>query len=948
MAEIQSQETGPLSTAQRVLVALKEARAQLAAAERAKHEPIAVVGLGCRFPGAANPTAFWQLLQQGGDAIGEVPRTRWNVDEFYDASLEYDDTMNTRWGGFLDQIDQFDPAFFGLSNAEAAAMDPQQRLLLEVSWEALEDAAIAPSALAGSQTGVFVGVTARDYYDLMRHAPPRAGTGILESIIANRLSYQLDLQGPSLVVNTACSSSLVAVHLACQSLRMGESALALAGGVHIILSPQWTVAFSQAGMTSADGHCKTFDAAADGYVRAEGCGMVVLKRLADAERDGDRVYALIRGSAVNQDGRSTGLTAPNGVAQQRVIRQALANAGVAPGEVDYVEAHGTGTPLGDAIELHALKAVLGAPLPEEKQPATGAQQKHRKPCALGSVKANIGHLEAAAGIAGLIKAVLAVVHGEAPPHPRFASLNPHLGDLDFFEIPTIHQRSAITPHIAGISSFGIGGTNAHVIVAAAPTASDSASHPSDQASAQLLTLSAKSQPALVALAARYQEYLATQPGVNLADVCFTANTGRAHFQQRLAIVAGDVATLQAALAGFASDQATPKVKSDGEKRAPQGRPYDYRSHETAPKVAFLFAGQGTQVVGMGRRLYPTQPTFRRVLDQCDEILQPVLGKSLLHELLYPPQPQAAPLLDQTTYAQPALFALEYALATLWQSWGVKPDAVMGHSVGEYVAACVAGVMALEEGLHLIAERGRLMGGLPQHGAMTIVFAEAAVVADALAPHAHAVSIAAHNGPKQVVLSGEAAALATVVKRLEEDFYITRPLNVSHAFHSPLMEPILAEFTRYAAQIHFAAPTITLVSNLTGQILDAAPDAQYWRDHIRQPVRFADGIATVAQQGITTFVEIGPSDTLINLGRRCLPKGSGEWLASLAEENPEQWLHTLAALYTAGVQVDWTAFAQGEVGATTHPYRKLSLPTYPFQRRRCWLEAYETRTFTKER
>ncbi len=944
-----------LATSQRVLLALQEARAKLAAAERANNEPIAVIGMGCRFPGAENPAALWALLRRGGEAISEVPATRWDADTYYEPVVEYGDTMNTRWGGFLDQVDQFEPAFFGLSNAEAAAMDPQQRLLLEVSWEALEDAAIVPATLAGTQTGIFVGVTSCDYHDLMLNTPPRAGTGVLETIIPNRLSHLFDLQGPSVAVNTACSSSLVAVHLACQSLRSGESDLMLAGGVNVILTPEWMVTFSQAGMMAADGRCKSFDAAADGYVRAEGCGMVVLKRLSDAQRDGDRIWAVVRGSAVNQDGHSAALTAPNGVAQQAVIRRALANAGIAPTEVDYVEAHGSGTPLGDAIEVSALVAALhGGPGSENGAP--------RIPCGLGSVKANIGHLEAAAGVASMIKTVLTLYHGEVSPHPTLGQLNPHIDDLDFFVIPTLAEPSALVPHVAGISSFGLGGTNAHVVITAAQDATNIAANiatniaPPNDRPRHLLTLSAKSGTALGTLAARYQQLLVDQPAVALADLCFTANSGRTHFDHRLAIVACDRAMLQRELATFAAATAETESAYTQDSQRPDGN----------RTMAFLFTGQGAQAIGMGQQLYATQPTFRRTLDQCNEILQPLLGESLLsvmfgqdHELKgqgdkergsegdgATASSQQLAAIHQTAFAQPALFVLEYALAQLWRSWGVVPDAVMGHSVGEVVAACVAGCMTLEDGLRLIAERGRLMGALPPVGSMAVVFAEEAVVRDAIAPYADAVALAAINGPKQFVISGETAVVAAVVEQLEEEFYTARPLQVSHAFHSPLMDPMLDAFARYAAQIRFQEPTIPLVSNLTGTLMTGAPDATYWRNHIRQPVRFAAGMQALAEVGITTFVEIGPADTLISMGRRCLPKGAAHWFASLcADTDGEEWgglLDTLAALYVSGVTIDWAGFDRD------YPRHKVSLPTYPFQRRRCWLEADEIRTFTREK
>lgn len=916
-----TQNDAQLSPAQRVMTALKEARAQLEELKSARHEPIAIIGMECRFPGANNTAALWQLLIEQRIATREVPADRWAIDDYYESPLESEDAMSTRWGGFLDQVDQFDPAFFGIPYREACTMDPQQRLALEVAWEALENAGIAPTSLAGSATGVFMGASACDYADLLLDAPTRGGSGVFECIIANRLSYWLDLRGPSMAIDTACSSALQAIHLACQSLRWRETDLALAGGVNVILSPRWTIAYSHAGMMAEDGRSKTFDAAADGYSRAEGCGVIVLKRLSDAQRDGDRILAVIRGSAVNQNGRSMGLTVPSGLAQQAVIRQALQNAGVTAEEIDYIEAHGTGTPIGDTIEVSSLVGVFGA--------------SARRPLALGSVKANIGHLEAAAGVSGVIKTVLCLQHGQIPPHPNLQQLNLDL-QLGPLVIPTAAAPWTSQPQLAGVTSFGIGGTNVHVILAAAPAAA-----PATATSArpqQILTLSAKTEPALQQLAARYRDYLDQQPTATLPDLCFTANTGRSHFEHRLAISADTTATLQVQLTAFTAGQ-------------PGALTQVGRATKSAPKLAFLFTGQGSQYLGMGCELYATQPIFRQALDRCDEILRPLLGESLL-KILYPETGEQRPetsdnlqspgssLIDQTAYAQPALFALEYALAEVWRAWGITPDAVLGHSVGEYVAACVAGVFSLEEGLRLIAERGRLMGALPQAGQMAVVFAEEALVTEALAGYTDRVVIAAINGPTQTVISGERDAVGAVLARLEEEFVNAQILNVSHAFHSQLMEPMQAPFAALTQSLAYTAPRIPLISNITGEALTAAPDAEYWACHIRRPVQFAAGMSALDQASITTFLEIGPTGALINLGQRCLPKGTGVWLTSLHKEQPA-WatmLNALGALYVAGREVDWQGVEQG------YARQKVTLPTYPFQRQRCWLEAYEAKTF----
>lgn len=920
------------------LRSLNEMQSKFSALADAKTEPIAIIGMGCRFPGAKDPEAFWQLLREGRVAISEVPADRWDVDAFYDPNLESDHKMNTRWGGFLEDVDKFDPSFFGISSGEASAIDPQQRLLLEVGWEALENAGLAPDQLTGSQTGVFVGLSSCDYYRLLLNPPQRAGTGIFNSIVANRLSYFLDLRGPSMTLDTACSSSLVAVHMACQSLRTKESNLALVGGVNIILSPEWTIAFSQAGMMASDGRCKTFDAAADGFVRGEGCGMVVLKRLSDALKDGDRILAVLRGSAVNQDGRSVGLTAPNGLAQQALIRQALENAGVSPRSIDYVEAHGTGTPLGDATEVQSLAAVL-------RQGRSPEQQ-----CALGTAKTNIGHLEGAAGIAGLIKAVLSLQHGEIPPHPHLKEINPAIAlEKTPFVIPTKQHpwSPQVKPRFAGVSSFGIGGTNAHVVLEAAPDnlglpILDFGLQDLDNVEFQhfkfsvdrplhLLTLSARSDNALKQLANRYESHLAAHPDQLLPDICFTANTGRSHFDHRLAIVAEEADTLRQQLSNFTSGK-----DADGTLKRKVG-------DRKRPKIAFLFTGQGSQYIGMARQLYDTQPTFREVLNQCDELLRPNLSQSLL-SILYPESGQSS-LLDDTAYAQPALFALEYALARLWQSWGIEPDAVMGHSVGEYVAACIAGVFSLEDGLRLIAERGRLMGSLPSEGTMAAVFAEEALVLEAIAPYQNAISIAAVNGLTQTVISGTRQAVEAVLKRLEDDYITTHPLNVSHAFHSHLMEPILNTFQETASSVQFFAATLPLISNVTGQMVQPQEilDASYWRNHIRQPVRFYQGMQTLANAGYELFLEIGPTDTMISMGKRCLPKGTGTWLASLKKDEDE-WrslLNSLATLYVSGADINWAEFDRN------YPRRRVALPTYPFQRKRCWLEPSEIKSYSKK-
>lgn len=905
-------------------------------------ESIAIIGIGCRLPGANNPEAFWQLLCQGEDAIAEIPADRWDVDQFYDPEPGKPGKMSTRWGGFLEQVDGFDAAFFGISPREVERMDPQQRLVLEVAWEAIENAGIAPESLSGSQAGVFMGIGNYDYCRLLSRDINRTsaydGTGNTLSIAANRLSYTLNLRGPSVVIETACSSSLVAVHFACRSLQSGESNLCLVGGVSLMLSPEPFVTYSHARMMAADGRCKTFDARADGYVRGEGCGVIVLKRLADALKDGDRIQGVIRGTAVNQDGLSNGLTAPNGPAQQVVIRSALNNAGITPAQISYVETHGTGTSLGDPIEFKSLKAVLMQ------------DRDLDRPCWLGSVKTNIGHLEAASGIASVIKVVLALQHQEIPPHLHLQQLNPYISlDGTTFAIPTERQPWTVTgSRMAGISAFGFGGTNCHIVLEEAHP--DFSLSISEQGSEQklerkleqklepidrplhLLTLSAKSEQALQNLATSYQNFLPSHTETDLANICFTANTGRSHFDHRLAVVASSISQLQDRLNAFVQGQ------------SPAGWVRGTMTSRKRPKVAFLFTGQGSQYVQMGRQLYETQPVFRAALDRCDQILRPHLDQPLL-EVLYPAESSPlensslldSSLLDNTAYTQPALFALEYALVQLWQSWGVEPSLVMGHSVGEYAAACVAGVFSLEDGLKLIAARARLMQALPLNGAMVAVFASPSQVQAAIQPYTEHVSIAAINGSNSIVISGEKAALDAITATLHQAGIKTKPLQVSHAFHSPLMEPMLTEFQQIASEINYAPPQIKLISNLTGTIAtDEIATAEYWCRHIRQPVQFAQSIEGLHQQGYELLVEIGPKPILLGMGRYCLPNGYGVCLPSL-QPGREDWqviLQGLATLYAQGVTVNWTGFDQGYLR------HRLSLPTYPFQRQRYWADMPE--------
>jgi acyl transferase domain-containing protein/SAM-dependent methyltransferase len=903
-----------LSPLKRAILELREMRAKLDEIEKSQKDQTAIVGMGLRLPGGVrNESSLWQILANGMDTVSEIPADRWDLDAYYDLDPDKPGKMNSRHGSFLQDIDQFDPEFFGVSPREAVSMDPQHRLLLETSWEALENAAIAPVALRGSQTGIFVGIGNSDYWRMAyRHEEEidaYSALGNSYSVAAGRLSYFLGVHGPSMAIDTACSASLVAVHLACRSLRSGECTLALAGGVNLILSPEANINFSKSRMLAPDGRCKTFDAAADGYVRAEGCGVVILKTLSAAQADGNRILAVIRGSAVNQDGRSGGLTAPNGPAQEAVIRSALASAGVAPHEISYLEAHGTGTSLGDPIEVRAAGAVLCHDRPKEY------------PLAIGSIKTNIGHLEAAAGVAGLLKVVLALQKKEIPPHLHLKKKSPY---IDWDRLPIV-VPTKLTPwvpvngkRIAGLSSFGFSGTNAHLILEEPPESVRSWT--AVERPIHLLALSAMSDQALNELGQEVSASLENTDANSLADICFSANAGRSHFTHRVTVLGETTKEVQAGLSAFIRHQAAANVVT--------GQTTDLSS----PSVAFLFTGQGSQYVGMGRELYETSPTFQRVMDRCNEILHPYLQKPLL-SVLYP-QSGDVSLLDDTAYTQPALFAIEYALAELWRSWGVRPTFVIGHSVGEFVAACVAGAFGLEDGLKVIAARGRLMHSLPAGGRMAAVFAGRDRVESAIAS-SRGVSLASINGPEIIVISGDGNQLEAILRRLSSEGIKSKDLLVSHAFHSPLMNPILDEFEEAASQIEYSEPTLGFVSNVTGELANASlmgrPD--YWRRHAREPVQFAAAITTLEEQGVKVFLEIGPNPVLLGMARRCLKDERQLWLPSLRAGRGEwlQMLESLQALYAAGAEIDWARFDHD------YPRRRVALPTYPFQRRRYWLE-----------
>lgn len=904
---------------QNALQSLDEMQAKLDAVEKARQEPIAIIGMGCRFPGNANsPEEYWRLLRDGIDAVSELPEERGalvgGIDDLVDPK--------TLQGGFLRGIDGFDPQFFGMSPREATSLDPQQRMMLEVSWEALERAGIAPDSLAGSATGVFVGITTNDYGQLLRRdgmaLDVYAATGSALNAAPGRVAYTLGLQGPALAVDSACSSSLVAVHLAVQSLRSGESNLALAGGVNATLMPDAFVCFTRWGMLAADGRCKAFDVAADGFVRGEGCGVVALKRLTDAQADGDPILAVIRGTASNQDGRSAGLTVPSGAAQRAVIQAAMEDARVEPARVQYIEAHGTGTSLGDPIEVEAIGGALG----------TG--RGGEIPLYLGSVKTNFGHLESASGIAGLIKVVLMFQHGQIPPHLHLNERNPNIPWPDFpIEIPTALSPwpDGDGPRLAGVSGFGLSGTNAHVVLEGAPAPASVGNAPS--LPRHPLVLSARDAGALRDIAGSYAAHLRAHPEVKLADVAVTASQGRAHLPLRLALSAATIDEAAEKLSAFAAGQTSAGLTTGQAPLAGKPRP------------AFLFTGQGAQYAGMGRDLYKGSPVFRDALDRCAAILAPYLDRPLLEVLFAEPETPEAALLNQTSYTQPALFAFEYALAALWESWGVRPACVAGHSLGEYVAACVAGVLSLEDALTLVAIRGRLMGALPAGGAMAAVFAPEAEVRQAIAPYGTALSVAAINGSEHTVIAGEAPAVEAVSETLLAGGARVQALTVSHAFHSALMEPILDEFEEVARRVTFRAPRIPFLANLTGEAWTEgeALDAGYWRRHLREPVQFAATLNSMHAAGYDLFLEIGPHPVLAGMGRARSGGAEATWLPSL-RRGRDEWttlLDALGGLFVAGVDIDWKGVTGDYAG------RRVDLPTYPFQHQRYWTSAAQAGT-----
>ena len=874
---------------------------------------IAIIGMAGRFPKAPDLEVFWHNLREGVESVVTL-----SDEELLAAGVPAELLQNPNYVKActpLDGYELFDAGFFGMTPREAEIIDPQHRLLLECAWEALESAGYDATRYPGA-IGVFAGTSISTYLiNLYANAAALTNVSTFQLLMANdkdhsstRVSYKLDLRGPSINVQTACSTSLVAVHLACQSLLSGESDMALAGGASIPLPQRRGYLYQEANIMSPDGHCRAFDAQARGTIGGSGAGVVLLKRLADALADGDVIHAVIKGSAINNDGSlKVGYTAPSVDGQAKVIAEALSVAGVKADTVSYVEAHGTGTTLGDPIEIAALTKVFGP------------RSAKKNYCGVGSVKTNIGHLDTAAGVAGLIKTVLALSHRQIPPSLHFTQPNPKIDFANgpFFVNASLRDWGANgTPRRAGVSSFGIGGTNAHVVLQEAPAPPESGG----SRSSHLLIWSARTAAALETMTDRLAEYLQQNASVNLADVCYTLQVGRKKFNHRRMLVCRDAADAWSALVARDATRVLTQVQK------PRAR-----------GVVFMFSGQGAQRVNMGQGLYENEPAFRDHVDRCVKILLPLLGFDL-REVLYPTAAQsetAERRLTQTAVTQPALFVTEYALAQLWNRWGVRPVAMIGHSLGEYVAACLAGVFSLEDALALVAARGRLMQGLPAGAMLAVPFGEEEA---RLIVRYGNLSLASINGARTCVISGAVAEVEKLEARLNADGVSSRRLQTSHAFHSTLMEPILDEFSETVRRAKLQPPAIPYVSNLTGDWIkpDQPIDPRYWARHLRETVRFSDGLSRLLEEPEHVFLEIGPGQTLCTLLRSHADRQADHTaIASLgavkpAEEQPAM-LKALGQLWQADIEPDWGGFYENE------KRRRLKLPTYPFERQRCWID-----------
>lgn len=912
-----------------------ELRAGQAAAASGQQEtapaPIAVIGFACRTPGAGdNPEAFWHILKEGLCTITEVPPYRWSVDQYYDANPDAPGKMRCRYGSFLGRVEDFDCRLFGISPVEASYMDPQQRLLLELSWEALEDANINMEALRGSATGVFVGQSGFDFAtqhmteESLCEITPYVGTGCASSPAAGRISYTFDFKGPSYVVDTACSSSLVALHNACQSLRQGESTLALVGAANLILRPGMSINFDKVGMLCEDGVVKTFDKDAHGVVRAEGGGMVVLKRMDAALRDGDRIDGVILGSAISQDGASSSLMAPSGNSQKAVMQAALKTAAIDPDSIDVIEAHGTATALGDPTELTALLDVY-------------CKTPRLQPLLVGSVKTNFGHMEASAGIVGFIKLLLALRHEYLPRHLNYSEGHP---DIDWaneaIEVcaqgrpwPRVQRR-----RVAGLSGFGFSGTNAHVILAEAPEGVSTPALPPEQAQ-QLLMLSAATPGSLQRTAEALADWMENNPGITLARVCHIWATRRKRQLNRLALVAADREQAITKLRRFA-EAGKAKGCASGAVQSRSGR----------LAVAMVCGGHGAQYHGMSASLYQAEPVFRAAFDRASAVASQYCDSELSALLHTAPKPVSGKLfnsnrvegeLGQTLQAQLAIFCVQYGLAQQWQAWGVAPKALLGHSLGEYTAACLAEVFSLEDAIMLIAERARLMDAHTPPGAMLTAFHDEVAVQAIVADYVDA-GIAAVNGPGIILVAGTKDSIADIAQRIDADGGRTTGVPIDRAFHSPLVDAVLPHFRRVLERVRFSPPNIPLISNLTGAV--AGPEittVDYWLEHSRAPVQFMKGMQTLHAARYDAFIDLSPEPVMMGLDLcfqeiRAELGSNGVWLPSLRNglDDQARMLESLGKLYCLGLNPAYTHPAQTPV----------RLPTYRFDRQRCWSAAAE--------
>lgn len=902
-----------MSPAKEALAKIRELKQKLAEAESGSVEPIAIVSTACRFPKSSDtPEKFWESLINKTDEVSEVPPERWDRDAFFDEDQEAPGKMYTLRGSFLDKIDEMDADFFGISPREATWVDPQQRLFLEVGWEAIERAGWASDEVV-KDTGVFVGWMHNDYQntatDVLRDLNPYIATGSAGSFLCGRLSYYLGVQGPSLAVDTACSSSLVALHLACQSLRQKECGRALVGGVNVMVSPKTTVMTCKLQALSPHGHSRAFDATADGYLRGEGCGVIALRRLSDAQKDGDNVLAVIRGSAVTHNGFSSGLTAPNPESQKLVIRKALENAGRTAHEIDYLEAHGTGTELGDPIEMNAAASVLAA------------GREKSAPLLVGSVKTNLGHLEAAAGIAGVIKTVLAIQKNQIPAHLHFETPNPHINwERDAVEVVTEARAwPGDDRHTAGVSAFGMSGTNAHIIIESPPTEQGTVpdrtlySPETEPVKPELITLSGKNEGAVRDLAERYYTFLKENRDIGLTDMAYTAATDRRHFENRAGIVAIDRKTAENRLSALASGRETEGTF--------------HGSAKPKPVVAWQFTGQGSQYVGMGRDLYQSEKVFRETMDRCAEELSQYRSGNLCQIIA-----EDGEQLGDTYWTQPALFAIHLSLAELMKSWGIHPDMVLGHSLGQYAAACVAGMLDWKSGIKLIHERSRLTSSLPAGGAMAAVFSSSELV-EAVVAQQDKLSVAAHNGT-HLVISGPEASVAAAEKEFEAKQIRVKRLATSHAFHSALLDPILDEFESIVDTIPFQTGHIPLICNITGEALaaDFIPDGKYWRTQLREAVQYTKSIQHLDALRCDLLVELGPLPVLTRMAAASWAGDPAALISSLDKDSDDKVSikETVAKLYQHGVNPDFESLTNPDKNR-----KAVALPTYPFQRKYFW-------------